>query len=110
MGEQGRRRQPDAGVVFKRNVTVALPEAGERGDEGAEVVVGLGVVAALDPELDEGQLRVDELELRRLFPDWIESVLGKRKKREIMGRNRIRRLNHLFASSSNFWLAPGLSI
>jgi hypothetical protein len=67
-------------------MTVALPEAGERGDEGAEVVVGLGVVAALDPELDEGQLRVDELELRRLFPDWIESVLGKRRKKRDYGK------------------------
>ena len=57
-------------------MTVALLQADERGYEGPQVVVGLGVVTALYPELDEGQLRVDELELCRLLPDGIESVLG----------------------------------
>jgi hypothetical protein len=56
-------------------VSVALPQAGERSDEGAEVVVRLGVVAAFDSKLEEGEIRIDDLELGCLLPNRIESVL-----------------------------------
>ncbi len=56
-------------------MSVALPQAGERSDEGAEVVVRLGVVAAFDSKLEEGQIRIDDLELGCLLPNRIESVL-----------------------------------
>ena len=57
-------------------MSVALLQADERGHEGSQVVVRLGVVSALHPELNEGQLRIDELELGGLLPDGIEAVLG----------------------------------
>ena len=56
-------------------MSVALPQAGERSDEGAEVVVRLGVVAAFDSKLEEGEIRIDYLELGCLLPNRIESVL-----------------------------------